>query len=185
MLTRIGRYFDRGASFLVEMSGHLSATIVVLMSLIIAYDAIVRYLGHPTIWAGEVATYMLVWISFVGAAWGLEKGAQFRVDIFSSRWSAVRQKQVEIILLLLCLFFCFLLFKGCLNVTLRSLRFGGMSMTPLKAPLILPQAALPLGTFLLCIQLIKMIIHDALDLITIRKAGQRKMKQDEARETLE
>lgn len=70
-------------------------------------------------------------------------------------------------------------------MTLRSLRFGGMSMTPLKAPLILPQAALPLGTFLLCIQLIKMIIHDALDLITIRKAGQRKMKQDEARETLE
>jgi TRAP-type C4-dicarboxylate transport system permease small subunit len=164
-MDKIGRLLERCVNFLVTWTGNLTALMTFAMAVLIAYDAFARYLGHPTIWIGEISTYLLVWISFVGAAYGLERGAHFRVTILYSRWSEKRQKQVEIALFTLGLIFCILLFKGGLDVTLRSLKFGGRSMTPLRAPLIFPQAAIPIGTFLLSVQLLRMILQDALYLL--------------------
>lgn len=58
----------------------------VLMIAIVAAQVFFRYvLNHSLFWSEELARYILVWLTFLGATVAYRRGVHPRIDLFSSR----------------------------------------------------------------------------------------------------
>jgi len=73
---------------LTDFFGKISSYLVLVLSLLVVYDALGRYLFHE----GSVALQELEWHIFdvvflVGLSWALKADEHVRVDIFYSRFS--------------------------------------------------------------------------------------------------
>src|SRR4030042_5186977 len=92
----------------------LSAGAIVLSSLILTYEVVMRYLLQiPTIWEIESAIYLGVLATFMGAAYGLKDGAHIHIDFFVRALPPGAQRTLEKINSSLALLFCaYVAFKG-------------------------------------------------------------------------
>lgn len=71
---------------------------VFIMALMVTYDVVARYLiNAPSVWVPETATYMMGYITFVGAAYGLQTGAHVKVEILTSRFGPGGRRALEIV----------------------------------------------------------------------------------------
>lgn len=72
---------------------YLLFTIGFSMALLVAAQVFYRYvLNNSLFWSEELARYMLVWISFLGATTAYYKGLHPGVDFIVSRLSAAQQR---------------------------------------------------------------------------------------------
>jgi C4-dicarboxylate transporter DctQ subunit len=56
------------------------------LAFMVGYDVFMRYVFNaPTIWTTEIATYVMGYITFVGASYGLQTGSHVQVDILTLR----------------------------------------------------------------------------------------------------
>lgn len=63
--------------------GVLGAALTVVMNAIVLYDVFRRYvLNDPTIWAFDIASFLLVYIIFLGLGLALQDGSHVAVDLF-------------------------------------------------------------------------------------------------------
>jgi TRAP-type C4-dicarboxylate transport system permease small subunit len=61
----------------------VAAALVVFMMLAIAYSVAMRYLFDlPVPWVVEVSSYLMLYITFLGAAWLLRRDGHVEVDLF-------------------------------------------------------------------------------------------------------
>lgn len=64
-------------------AGVLGAVLTVAMTVIVLYDVFRRYvLNDPTIWAFDIASFLLVYIIFLGLGLALQDGSHVSVDLF-------------------------------------------------------------------------------------------------------
>ena len=76
----------RWANVLSEIAGYLSAVALILATVFMTYGVSLRYFfGKPTVWQTEVSIYLLVFVTFVGAAYGLKHHAHVGVDLLVER----------------------------------------------------------------------------------------------------
>lgn len=86
--------FDKVLNGLASLAG----VMVGFMTLAVSYSVVMRYLlNRPPIWVVQVSEYMLLWITFLGAAWLLREGGHIRVDIITSHLSEKAQRVLGII----------------------------------------------------------------------------------------
>lgn len=83
---------------LSELIGRLAAFILILLTLLIVYDAFSRYLFH----AGSIALQELEWHFFdlvilLGIVYALKEGAHVRVDIFYAEFSTKKKAVIGIV----------------------------------------------------------------------------------------
>lgn len=88
----------RAIDTLTELIGRLAASVLVLLTLLIVYDAFSRYLFH----AGSIALQELEWHFFdlvilLGIVYALKEGAHVRVDIFYADFSVKKKALINII----------------------------------------------------------------------------------------
>lgn len=81
-----------------EYIGRFTALILVLLTLLIVYDAMTRYLFH----SGSIALQELEWhlfdfIILLGIAYALKEGAHVRVDIFYASFSPKTKAIVDLV----------------------------------------------------------------------------------------
>lgn len=102
MMTATSRWTAR-IDRLSERLGQAIAWLVVLMILVGAFNAIVRYMGRFTGWNLSSNAYLeLQWYLFsavflLGASDALRRGAHVRVDVFYSRLSARGQSWIDVL----------------------------------------------------------------------------------------
>lgn len=87
----------RAIDTLTEFIGRLAASVLLLLTLLIVYDAISRYLFH----SGSISLQELEWHLFdlvilLGIAYALKEGAHVRVDIFYADFSLKTKSVVNI-----------------------------------------------------------------------------------------
>ena len=92
-LKRIAAIFDSTNNVLAFLSGIL----LIYIMLSVSTEVTVRYLGHPTIWVVEVATYALLFMTFLGTAWLLRHEGHVRMEIVLNRFSPRTQTLINII----------------------------------------------------------------------------------------
>lgn len=126
---------------------------LVAITLIVTYDVIARFLGHPTIWANEIAGYLLIAVAVLGAADTLRRNEHFAMTLLVDTFGAVLRRRVALVVWCLVLLLVGGLVFGLVALVGNSLRFGLRSYTILQAPLALPQIALLLGFALLALAL--------------------------------
>lgn len=156
-----------------KVAGILSGIIVMVISLIVTYEVIMRYFFRaPTIWVLEISTYLCVASVFLAGGYVLRIDAHIDVDVLTRRFSNETQVLFRLISFLLIFVYCFVLtWKGA-ELALTSFKYGELSPSMLGIPMFIPYAFVPLGGMLLILELICKIIISVSELKSARQ-GQR------------
>ncbi|MGD8452798.1 MAG: TRAP transporter small permease [Phycisphaerae bacterium] len=75
----------------------LVAIVMAVLVLDVSWQVFTRYvLKDPSTWTDELATFLIVWVAFLGAAVGLRRGAHLGMDYFVDRLPARRRAYVNV-----------------------------------------------------------------------------------------
>jgi TRAP-type C4-dicarboxylate transport system permease small subunit len=133
-------------------------TLVAVMTLIVFLQVVYRYaLIQPLYWSEELARYLFVWVSILGATLGLQKRGHFGLDFFYRILPGQQRRFLQ---------FLIHLFVGCVIFVILIQGVKLVQATVLqKSPAMeismgWAYACLPVGTALMAIHLLVMIIKD-------------------------
>jgi TRAP-type C4-dicarboxylate transport system permease small subunit len=142
----------RAIDAVTEICGYLSGACIALATLVICYSVTVRALGQSTIWQTELTTYLLIFVTFVGGAYGLKHGSHVNVDVLISRLPARARVAVELLAMALSLVLIVVVLLRGVEMWWLATTEGFRSGTAWNPPLTVPYAVLPLGMALLALQ---------------------------------
>lgn len=150
----------RWANTLSEIAGYLSAVALILATLAMMHGVLSRYFfGSPTLWQTEVSIYLLVFVTFVGAAYGLKHHAHVGVDLIVERLPLRAQLVVRLTTAVLALVVVAVVFWTAYHTWWEAAEGGFRSPTALRAPLSVAYAILPLGMLLVAFQYLAFVIE--------------------------
>ena len=150
------RWLDRLNDYFSIVAG----AVIGLTALIVIYEVVMRYLvKRPTTWVNDISEILLVYCTFLGAAWVLRVGGHIKVDIVVTLMKKRRQILMGIIQDMLSLFFC-VVFTWITwdsfwdSIITEERTAGGLFSVPLWTVYIV----IPVGGLLLSLQLIRQIV---------------------------
>ncbi len=125
-----------------------------LMMLIIVYDVAMRYIfNSPTIWADEISCYLLVIISFLGAAYTDTKDGHIKVEMFVKILPSRPRHFILISAEAVTLLYLAVFTKESWAMVVDSYASHNISTTLLRTPMYIPQIFFALGVTLLAVHL--------------------------------
>ena len=153
------RFIDQLISTMNIGGGYLAGGIIALISVMVFYEVIVRYVfNSPTSWSVELTSYSLPLMTFLGAAYVLDRRRHIRVVLLVDKLSGRTKALLEAIASLIGLLFSLtLLWKGGQWV-LDTYRVGEVSSTVLLFPQWIVRLPFPMGMLLLSIQFLKDLV---------------------------
>ena len=136
-----------------------AGVIVVLVSCLTAVtfaQVVTRYgLSDPLIWSEELARYLFVWVSMIGAALAIREGGHFGLDLLIRRMPAFRPILAPVVTTVMIVFLVIVLKTGIDETRLASMQFA------MTFPMRMQWAylALPLGAGLMLFHLVVHLIR--------------------------
>lgn len=159
--------FSRIVEKLSQLGCSLAGYLMMITAAFSVYEIIMRSLfNKPTSWAIEITTYILIWFGFISMAYIQREERHIRVDLVINQFSPKTRIIWEIITLSMVLIFVILL--SCYGFIFFEEAFirHETSFTILRTPMWIPKLAIPVGSVLLGLQIIKDII-DKFHLLSI------------------
>ena len=122
------------------------------LSVVVFAQVVFRYAGHSLSWSEELARYLTIWISFIGASYGFRYGAHIGVEAFKN-WLPFRARRtIDLIAALAVIVIsCLMMYYGYLIIVNVHLRFGQVSPA-MRMPIWIAYLAIPVGYFLMIIR---------------------------------
>jgi C4-dicarboxylate transporter, DctQ subunit len=151
-ISKLGRVFD----FAIDKMARLGDVILMFLMLSVCADVILRYFfNRPQAWIAEISEYLLLYITFLGAAWVLKKEGHVIVDILIAQVSPKTRAVFGVISSVIGAFVFLVIFWFGTLETLDLFKRGVANPSVLefpKAPLV---AIIPFGSFFLMIQFLR------------------------------
>ena len=121
-----------------------------IMTGLIAFDVFARaFIGRSTMISQDVSGYLMVAITFLGLAHTLREGRHISVEILTRKLSPHRQRQIEILVYLLCIvFMAWLTWTTSLPVV-DAYATGQVAVTLSETPMWIPLFFVPFGSGML------------------------------------
>jgi C4-dicarboxylate transporter DctQ subunit len=144
--------FDRIIEFMAFLAG------IILMFLVLMMSAAIfsRYLlGYPIGFIVEIGKYGMVYITFLVAAWVLRQEGHVGIEAVVSRFKPGTQSLINAVTSAICVIPCFILVWFGAKVTWDFFQSGYFTATLLELPQCILIAIIPVGIFLLGIQLVR------------------------------
>jgi len=143
----------RAVEFLSDVSGYVSGIAILLATLVIVEQVVVRYvLKLPTIWQVEFAVYLLIAATFVGAAYGLKHNSHINIELFTTHLPPGIKRGLDLVTSFIALVFCaYLAWKGAV-MWWEAYEGGWRTSSLWSIPLVYPYAIIPLGMGLTSLQ---------------------------------
>ena len=155
----------RWVGALSEASGWLASIALILATLITSHGVFVRYfLRQPTVWQTESTIYLLMLVTFVGAAYGLKHHAHVGVDLLIDLVPQRPQLVVRIVTALMCLAVVLVVMWTSYLDWHEAYLYDHHSSTAFRFPLWIAFAILPLGMLLVALQYVAMIVEGIMGL---------------------
>ncbi len=157
-MSSTGNPFQRLLDVLILISGYFSGLSILTATLIIVEQVVVRFvLNAATIWQVEIAVYLVIAATFLGAPYGLKQNAHINIELIIIHFSEGFRRRLHVVTSFLALLFClFLAWRGCV-MWWEAYTGGWKSPASWGVPLIYPYAILPLGMALTSIQYVVII----------------------------
>jgi len=153
---------DRISSALALASG----VVILVLVLMITYSVVARKLFNaPLGLTLELSEYAMLAFVFLPLAWIQAQKGHIRIDLITSRLSDRKQTFLEIFVSVMGLVFFAILAWKSWEIAWKSYELGLRSATSLRVPLFLPQAIVPIGSFLICLQFLLAIPRDIRSLV--------------------
>ncbi len=140
------RLFDR----FIEALAFLAGVLTILMMVGISVDVTCGYVFHrPIMGVLELSEMMLLYITFLGAAWVLREEGHVNMDLILTIFKPRTQAWINAVTSLVCAGICLILFKYGLQVTLGMFRDGVLESGTVQINqgyllLVIPLGSLPL-----------------------------------------
>jgi TRAP-type mannitol/chloroaromatic compound transport system permease small subunit len=155
-----------------EWTGKLSAFLIVVLSFVIGYEVVARYIfNHSTNWANETSAMVFGAYIILGGAYTLSIGGHVNMDLIYQRFSPRKKALVDIITFLFFALFCVVLvWKGGDRAwyALKNMEHSGTLWNPPIYPI---KLVLPIGAFLLLLQGVAKFVRDAVTLVRGRNVS--------------
>jgi TRAP-type C4-dicarboxylate transport system permease small subunit len=152
------RSLTRFDHLLAKAEAAVLVTLVAVMTLIVFLQVVYRYvLIQPLYWSEELARYLFLWVSILGATLGLQKRGHFGLDFFYRMLPSQQRRFLQ---------FLIHLFVGCVIFVILLQGVKLVQATVLqKSPAMeismgWAYACLPGGAALMAIHLLVMILKD-------------------------
>lgn len=137
----------------------LAAILMTALAIIVALSVGFRYfLNAPLSWSGEVAVFLLIWISFIGGSLGLKNKSQAAVTLLLDycpqrvkMWIAVFSQLFIIIFLVLILSYTY--------TWILSDGVAFQKSTAILLPMWIPYSAVPIGLTFACIHVLAQLVQ--------------------------
>lgn len=149
-----------------QLSKKLLALMLFIMTAVIIVQVICRtFLGFSIFWSEELARYLFVWVSFIGASIALRKGDLVAMDFLEGKikgkWQLVYQCLIQLIVLTFVVIAFYFGLKQIFTPTVLN------NISPaLRLPMSLVYAAVPVGFGLMIIHILDILTH-----IVIKRKG--------------
>lgn len=152
LLSTARRILERATAPVAFGAAGAAVLCVVAMMLIITYDVIARYVfNSPTMWGGEIASYLMIAIVFLGLGQNLRLGSHIRIDIFTNLVTPRARLFLEVLAYGAGVVFTAMLLAGC---WIRFENFWVRQTTsdsPLMTELWVPMVPVLLGAGIFCL----------------------------------
>jgi C4-dicarboxylate transporter, DctQ subunit len=160
-LQRVKDWLAAQLSAIAHAMAWAGIAIIGILPFPIAYDAVARFIGQPTIWVFEISLYGLVGAAFLVNGMALADGAHFRITALEHFWPRAK-KGLDIAVLLITLVFALTLIFASARFVQYSWNFDIRSNTLLSVPQFLPELALPIGGLALALQTMAQLLRGAM-----------------------
>ena len=163
-MEKFWKIFDRTLTAMMAVS----AALVILIAVAVTIDVLMRYIFAKT-YAGlfEITEYSLLWITFLGAPWIMKNNGHVRVDLIVNKLPPHKRAWLTIIADFISIFLLITMTWYTAGLTLHdfrtSFRLSGILMAP-KWPI---EIIIPIGFFLLLLQVVRSTRQHARDLKTL------------------
>ncbi len=137
----------------------LAALLMALITGVVFFQVLTRYVfQHPFDWPEELARYAFVWVSMLGGALALARGAHFSIDLLTTRFSpGVRRAAARGIHLLSATFCLVVAWQG----AVLTWKVREQLSTAMEISMALPYAAIPAGFILMAATLARQAVRAA------------------------
>jgi TRAP-type C4-dicarboxylate transport system permease small subunit len=150
----------RWANATSQLTGYLSAVALLLATAAIMHAVASRYfLGEPTVWQTEFSIYLLMFVTFVGAAYGLRHHAHVGVDLLVQLLPQRGQLVMRLVAAVLSLAVVLVVLWTAYETWFEAYEAGWTTSTVWAPPLSIVYAILPIGMLFVACQYIAMIIE--------------------------
>jgi TRAP-type mannitol/chloroaromatic compound transport system permease small subunit len=152
---------------LSDWTGKAVSSFIVVLALLVGFEVIARYVFEsPTIWVGELSVMIFGTAIIIGGAYTLQQGGHVNMDIIHQMLPIRVRALVDILTSILAFAFAIvLLWKGGASA-IKSIKVWEHASTLWAPPLYPFRIMLPLGAFLLLLQLTAKFIRDVITLVT-------------------
>ncbi len=138
--------FNRAFDKTNRVLGYVSAAFVVVMAMTVLYDVFARLIFHaPTIWVIDINEYLLVYLTFVPAAWILMNDHHVKVEIVTARLRPAPQRRLRAVTDVLGLIYCVVLAWQSWVVAWHAFENGYRFSTALNLPKFPALVIIPIG----------------------------------------
>lgn len=155
----------RAVGWLSEAAGIVAGIALVVATFVTAWGVFVRYvLRQPTVWQTETTIYLLILVTFVGAAYGVKHHAHVGVDLVVERLPLRGRLVMRMITAVAVIVVVLAVLWTSFEAWHTAYAMDHRSATAWRAPLWIPYAFLPLGMALVVLQYLAMIFEGVLAL---------------------
>jgi C4-dicarboxylate transporter, DctQ subunit len=156
-LTKAFRWFDA----VVGLGAVIAAALVFLLMFLTCYEIFIRYVfQNAPAWVMEISEYLLLYITFLGAPWLLKADAHVRVDLAYAFLTEKSVKGLKTATLAgAAAVAAFVAAYGAI-VTWRYFEENLKVIQTLRVPKWIILIIIPVGCFMLCIQLLRQMFDD-------------------------
>lgn len=155
IITNLDNIFNK----IVDTMAWIGGLILVLAMLSINLEIVMRYFfNRPQIWVNELTSESLLFITFLGAAWVLRNDSHVNVDMLIAQLNQRTQIIINIITSFIAVILFFIITWISASVTWQQYQGGYYNPTFLEIPSAFILFIIPVGSFVLFIQLIKRTI---------------------------
>ena len=138
----------------------LGAALTVVMTAAVLYDVFRRYaLNDPTIWAFDVAGFLLVYIVFLGLPLALQDGGHVAVDIFLLLFRGRLRRALELIGLALTVLYGAVLTWVVTQYTAQAIQLDWKAISLVPIPLKYVYAVGPVGAGLFTLTAVALTVE--------------------------
>ena len=152
--------FFRGFDYVLKFFFILAGILIIYMMLSVCWDVVVRYIfNRPSLWVVDVASFALLFLTFLVAAWVLKRDGHVRMELIVDRLNPRDKLLVNGIMSVIAavVFLLMTWYSANEELVLYQTQFQVNSVTrPLKY---LIYFIIPLGSFLVSIQLVRIAIN--------------------------
>ena len=146
------RIFDA----ILTIGGVLSGVILVGVMLTVVVKVFFRYvLREGLIGIDQISGTMLLWITFLGAAWVLRREEHISIDLVFTHLSPQAQRWLGVVNSIICAFVCLVITVYGLTEVITSWQRGIRIPAEIEMPRYLNLMVIPLGTFFLWLQFMR------------------------------